>query len=146
MRLSTRGRYGCRAMLELALRYNNGPVQLREIARSQEVSERYLEHLVTTLKVAGLVKSTRGAKGGFVLSRQPSRIKMSEVVRVLEGSLSPLACIDEPETCRRSPGCVSRDLWMDMKNAMLGVLEGTTLQDLVDRHRASGKNVAMYDI
>ncbi len=147
MKLSTRGRYGSRAMLELACRYNNGPVQLKEIARSQEISERYLEHLVTALKMAGLVKSTRGAKGGFVLARHPSQIKMSEVVKVLEGSLSPLACLDEPETCRRSPGCVSRDLWIEMKNAMLGVLEGTTLQDLVERCRArEEKTMAMYNI
>lgn len=147
MKLSTRGSYGTRAMLELALHTDEGPVQLKEIAKRQGVSERYLEQLVIALKVAGLVKSTRGAKGGFVLARHPSEIKLSEVVRVLEGSLAPMACIDEPGVCNRAPNCVTRDLWTEMKEAMVGVLENTTLQDLVQRYRVkTQKPVATYSI
>lgn len=147
MKLSTRGSYGTRAMLELALHMDEGPLHLKEIARRQAVSERYLEQLVIALKVAGLVKSTRGAKGGFVLARRPSEIKLSEVVQVLEGSLSPMACIDEPGVCNRSPNCVTRDLWTEMKDAMVGVLENTTLHDLVQRYKAKAqKPVATYSI
>lgn len=147
MKLSTRGSYGTRAMLELALHADEGPVQLKEIARNQAVSERYLEQLVIALKVAGLVKSTRGAKGGFVLARHPSEIKLSDVVQVLEGSLAPMACIDEPGVCNRALNCVTRDLWTEMKVAMVGVLEKTTLQDLVQRHRDKAqKPLSSYSI
>lgn len=147
MKLSTRGSYGTRAMLELALHADEGPMQLKEIARNQAVSERYLEQLVIALKVAGLVKSTRGAKGGFVLARHPSEIKLSDVVQVLEGSLAPMACIDEPGVCDRALNCVTRDLWTEMKVAMVGVLENTTLQDLVRRHRDKAqKPLSSYSI
>ncbi len=147
MKLSTRGSYGTRAMLELALHADEGPMQLKEIARNQAVSERYLEQLVIALKVAGLVKSTRGAKGGFVLARHPSEIKLSDVVQVLEGSLAPMACIDEPGVCDRALNCVTRDLWTEMKVAMVGVLENTTLQDLVQRHRDKAqKPLSSYSI
>ena len=134
-------------MLELALHADEGPMQLKEIAKRQGLSERYLEQLVIALKVAGLVKSTRGARGGFVLARHPADIKLSEVVQVLEGSLSPMACIDEPGICNRAPNCVTRDLWTEMKEAMVGVLEHTTLQDLVQKYRAKAqKAVATYSI
>ncbi len=147
MKLSTRGSYGTRAMLELALHVDEGPMQLKEIARRQAVSERYLEQLVIALKVAGLVKSTRGAKGGFILARHPADIKLSEVVQVLEGSLAPMPCIDEPAACNRAATCVTRDLWTEMKDAMVNVLEKTTLQDLVVKHRAKMKKpVATYSI
>jgi len=147
VKLSTRGSYGTRAMLELALHADEGPMQLKEIARNQAVSERYLEQLVIALKVAGLVKSTRGAKGGFVLARHPSEIKLSDVVQVLEGSLAPMACIDEPGVCDRALNCVTRDLWTEMKVAMVGVLENTTLQDLVQRHRDKAqKPLSSYSI
>ncbi len=147
MRLSTRASYGTRAMLELALHVDQGPVQLKEIARQQDLSERYLEQLVIALKVAGLVKSTRGARGGFILARHPADIKLSEIVQVLEGSLSPMACIEEPAVCQRAPGCVTRDLWTEMKDAMVGVLENTSLQDLVERYKLKArKPVASYSI
>ncbi|MDP2719211.1 MAG: Rrf2 family transcriptional regulator [Dehalococcoidia bacterium] len=147
MKLSTRGSYGTRAMLYLALHYDEGPIQLKEIARTQAVSERYLEHLIIALKVAGMVNSTRGARGGFVLARNPSLIKISEIVQVLEGSLSPMVCIEEPGSCLRSTGCVTRDLWTEMKMAMVGVLETTTLQNLVERYKAKEQSLqATYNI
>jgi Rrf2 family protein len=133
MKLSTKGRYAMRAMLDLAQRYGEGLVLLKEVARRQEVSERYLEHLFLTLKTAGLVTSVRGARGGFMLSRAPSYIKLIDIVRVCEGDLSLVECVTDPASCTRSSSCATRDLWQDVKEAMDSVLESLTLQDLLNR-------------
>jgi Rrf2 family protein len=138
MKLSTRTRYGTRALLDLALHAGEGLVLLKDIARRQEVSLPYLEHLITPLIAAGLVKSTRGARGGVLLLKPPSEIKLSEVVQLLEGSIAPVDCVNDPKVCHRSASCVTRDIWSEMKRAMNGVLESTTLQDLVERQK--GKN------
>ena len=138
MKLSTRTRYGTRALLDLALHAGEGLVLLKDIARRQEVSLPYLEHLITPLIAAGLVKSTRGARGGVLLLKPPSEIKLSEVVQLLEGSIAPVDCVNDPRVCHRSASCVTRDIWSEMKRAMNGVLESTTLQDLVERQK--GKN------
>lgn len=135
MKLSTKGRYGVRALLDLALHKDEGLVPLRDIARRQEFSLPYLEHLIAPLVIAGLVKSTRGARGGVLLLKKPDEVKLSEVVQLLEGSLAPVDCVNHPRLCHRSPSCVTRDLWGEMKKAMDGVLQGTTLQDLVERHK-----------
>ena len=111
MRLSTKGRYGARLMLELALNYGNGPVLLKDIARRQEISEGYLEHLLPPLKAAGLVNSRRGPHGGYMLAKTPSEITLREVVQVLEGSLSPAECVDTPSVCQRVHSGVARDIW-----------------------------------
>ncbi len=110
-------------------------MQLKDIAARQDVSLHYLEHLITPLIGAGIVRSTRGARGGIQLAKPPREIKLSEVIQLLEGSISPVECIDNPKTCTRSSGCATRDVWSEMKKAMDGVLESTTLQDLVDRQR-----------
>jgi len=133
MKLSTKGRYAMRAMLDLAQHYGEGLVLLKDVARRQDVSERYLEHLFLTLKTAGLVTSVRGARGGFMLSHAPSNIKLIDIVRVCEGELSLVECVTDPESCSRSPRCATRDLWQDVKEAMDGVLGILTLQDLVSR-------------
>ena len=135
MRLSTKARYGTRAMLDLALGYGKGPISLREVAKRQEISEKYLEHLIVSLKSAGLVKSIRGTHGGHLLAKPPSQIRLDEVVRVLEGSLVPVECVDDPSFCRRVRFCVTRDIWGEVKEAMEGVLKSTTLQDLVERQK-----------
>ena len=147
MKLSTRGQYGTRALLELALRQGQGPVLLRDIAQRQQISLPYLEHLISPLIAGGVVRSTRGAKGGVSLARAPEEIRLSEVVRLLEGSIAPVECIDNPETCNRSELCVTRDIWGEMKQAMDGVLESTTLKDLVERQKRKKKPEAeMYYI
>ena len=138
MKLSTRTRYGTRALLDLALHAGEGLVLLKDIARRQEVSLPYLEHLITPLIAAGLVKSTRGARGGVLLLKPPSEIKLSEVVQLLEGSIAPVDCVNDPRVCHRSASCVTRDIWIEMKSAMSHVLDSTTLQDLVERQK--GKN------
>lgn len=135
MKLSTRGRYATRAILELALNYGKGMVTLHDIARRQEISERYLERLMTTLVSAGLVTSSRGQHGGFYLAKPPEEIKLSQVIQIVEGSMSPVNCIDNPKLCKRVNICVTYDIWLMMKKAMLDVLDSITLQDMVEMHR-----------
>lgn len=147
MKLSTRGQYGTRALLDLALHWGKEPVPLKDIALRQNISLHYLEHLITPLIGARIVRSTRGAKGGVQLVRHPRQVKLSEVIQALEGSISPVECIENPESCPRSDLCVTRDVWNEMKQAMDGVLESTTLQDLVERQkRKEQPKEAMYYI
>jgi Rrf2 family transcriptional regulator, cysteine metabolism repressor len=135
MRFSTKGRYGVRAMLDIALNSAEGPVLMRDIAARQGISAQYLEHLISPLIKAGLLRSMRGARGGLFLAKQPEDIILSEVIEILEGSLAPVECVDNPRVCERSSSCVTRDLWQDMKNAALGVLSSVTLRDLMERHQ-----------
>jgi Rrf2 family protein len=136
-----------RALLDLALHQDEGLVPLKDIARRQEVSLPYLEHLITPLIAAGLVKSTRGARGGVLLFKPPSEIKLGEVVQLLEGSIAPADCVNNPALCHRSASCATRDVWSEMKEAMSQVLDSTTLQDLVERQRRKGQaETEMYHI
>lgn len=139
MKLSTRGRYGLRTLLDLALHQDDGLILLKDIARRQEFSLAYLEHLIAPLISAGLVKSTRGVRGGVSLNKSPAEIKLDEAVQLLEGTIAPVDCVNHPELCHRSAFCVTHDLWVEMKEAMSHVLNSTTLQDLVDRHRQKGQ-------
>jgi len=134
-------------MLDLALRYGEGPVLLKDIAKRQQISERYLEHVIVSLKVGGLLNSIRGARGGFTLAKPPSQIRLSEIIQIVEGSIAPVECVDDPKACSRADHCVTRDIWAEMKRAMTGVLESTTLADLVHRQREKEKfEAAMYYI
>ena len=135
MKLSTRGRYGTRALLDLALHQGQGRILLKDIAQRQQISLRYLEHLIAPLIAGGMVRSTRGAKGGVLLSRPAENIKLSEVIQLLEGSVAPVECINNPGICDRSGSCATRDIWGEMKQAIDEVLESTTLQDLVERQK-----------
>ncbi len=147
MKLSTKGRYATRAMLDLALNQGEGPVLLKDIAQRQQISLSYLEHLVTPLIAGGLIRSTRGARGGVSLAKSPEEIKLNEVIQLLEGSLAPVECVNNPELCSRSELCVARDVWSELKKAMNGILESTTLQDLVERQKEKGRPAkAMYYI
>ncbi len=135
MKLTTRGQYGTRALLDVALHRDEEPILLKDIARRQQISLPYLEHLVAPLIAGGMLRSTRGAKGGVSLARPPEDIKLSQVVRLLEGSMALVQCIDDPKTCDRSGSCATRDIWGEMKQAIDGVLESTTLQDLAERQK-----------
>ena len=135
MKLSTRVLYGTRALLDLTLQASKEPVQLKEIAARQDISLHYLEHLITPLIAVGIIKSTRGARGGIQLIKNPRDVKLSEVTNLLEGSISPVECVTNPERCSRSRLCAIRDVWSKMKTAMDGVLESTTLQDLVEQQK-----------
>jgi Rrf2 family cysteine metabolism transcriptional repressor len=135
VKLSTRTRYGTRALLELALHQGEDPVFLKDIAEQQKLSLSYLEHLVAPLISGGIIRSIKGPKGGVTLDKNPRDIKLAEVARLLEGSLAPVECVDNPGVCERSSKCVTRDVWGQVKAAMDGVLESTTLQDLVERQK-----------
>jgi len=135
MKLSTKGEYGTRALLDLALHETDEPVPLRDIAQRQQIPLQYLEHLITPLISAGITRSVRGAKGGILLAKTPGEIKLSEVIQTLEGPIAPTDCLNNPGVCDRSASCVTRDVWDELRKAIEGVLEATTLQDLVERHR-----------
>ncbi len=135
MKMSTRGRYGIRALYELALHYGEGPVLIKDIAKRQGISQNYLEQIVLVLKAAGIIKSLRGAKGGITLARPPHQISLIEAIQTLEGSVAPVECVDNAEACPRANFCASRDIWVEMKQAINQVLVSKTLQDLVDQHK-----------
>jgi Rrf2 family cysteine metabolism transcriptional repressor len=147
MKLSTRTRYGVRALLELALHEGKGTVFLKDIAARQQISLAYLEHLVAPLIAGGIIRSVKGPKGGIALAKKPGDIKLIEITQLLEGSLAPVECVDHPEVCKRSSKCAARDVWSELKKAMDGVLEATTLQDLAERQKKKGlPDSAMYYI
>lgn len=145
MRLSTRGRYGVRLMIDLALHNGNGPVMLKDISRRQGISQKYLWNLINPLKSAGLVKSTRGAHGGFTLARDPAGISVTDILQVLEGSLCLVDCVENPSACEKSSNCVARDIWCLASGNLRQTLESVTLAQLVERHRGKG-SAAEYDI
>ena len=147
MKLSTRGRYGTRALLDLALHQDEKPVLLKDIAEREQISVRYLEHVITPLIAGGIVRTTRGAKGGVSLARPPEEIRLSEIMQLLEGSLAPVECVSRPGICSRSKSCVTRDIWEELTQAMDGILRSTTLQDLVERQkRKKQPQEVMYHI
>jgi Rrf2 family transcriptional regulator, cysteine metabolism repressor len=147
MKLSTRSRYGMRAMMDLTINSKGQPVQLKDIARRQSISLSYLEHLIIPLIAAGIVKSIRGARGGIMLARAPEQIQLKEILEVLEGPLAPVDCLKEGGSCPRSGTCATRDVWDDLKKAMEGVLNSRTLQDLATQQQRKEKQTAsMYYI
>ena len=141
MKLSTRARYGTRALLDLARHQGKEPVQLKDIANRQNISLHYLEHIIAPLVGARIVRSTRGARGGLQLIRHPREIKLSEVVRLLEGATAPVECVSNPEGCPRADFCVTREVWSEMKKAMDDTLNSITLQDLVERQKKAEETV-----
>jgi Rrf2 family protein len=135
MKLSTKARYGLRAALDLAEHYGNGPVQMKVVAQRQAISAKYLEHLLAVLKSSNLVRVSRGAHGGYELARPPREISLGEVIRALEGSLELVDCAGEKSTCPRLPSCVTREVWQQMKAALEGIIDNTTLADLVEKQK-----------
>ncbi len=138
MKLSTKGRYGVRAMIDLASHYRHGPCVLKDMAKRIDVSNKYLEQLISLLRTAGLVRSVRGAHGGYMLARDPKDIRVSDVIQVLEGSISLVDCIDDPEICEKTEHCAAHDLWAQIKDLMESVLESVTLQNMAERQRQKG--------
>lgn len=134
MKISTRSRYGLRALLELALHHGEGPLMMQSIADSQGVSRKYLDSIFASLKTAGLVRSRRGVGGGHLLAKDPQTIRLNEVLRALEGPLSLVDCVGDAELCDRSHRCVTRDVWAEVGQAIDGVLQNITLADLVEKH------------
>lgn len=133
MKISTKGRYALRLMLDLAIHSNGTAVPLRDVAERQEISDKYLEQIVTQLSRAGLVRSIRGAGGGYLLTRDPADYTVGEILRVLEGNLAPVSCADGVACCGRSDQCVTLEVWQKIQEAVTGVVDSITLSDLVVR-------------
>lgn len=144
MKLSTRTRYGMRALLELARHYGKGPLQTRTIAEHEDISGKYLEQLMATLKSAGFVRSLRGSKGGYMLAKAPNQIRLNEVFNCLEGPVATVECVEDEDYCERVADCVTRGVWSQVQQAITNVLQSITLQDLVDR--AKDKQALDYQI
>jgi Rrf2 family cysteine metabolism transcriptional repressor len=144
MKLSTKGRYGSRAMLDLALNSNaaNEPITLNSIAERQNISEQYLEQIFSSLRKSGLVESVRGAQGGYRLGRAAEKITVGDIVRVLEGSLDPVDCIscDNTTKCERYDMCVMKDVWKKVSDNINSAVDSFTLADLVKQFHEKNKN------
>ena len=132
MKLSTKGRYGLKAMLDIAINGKNQCVCLKQIAERQSISENYLEQLISRLKKSGLLKSTRGAQGGYTLLKNPEEITVGDILRALEGSLAPVDCVlvNESKTCNDSEGCVTKFIWKKVSDSINDVVDNITLKDL----------------
>jgi Rrf2 family iron-sulfur cluster assembly transcriptional regulator len=135
MKLSTRSRYGTRLLLDMAQHYNQGPIQIGDIARRQEISVKYLEQIVIPLKRAHFIETVRGPKGGHVLARPPAEITLAEIVALLEESVSLVECTERAEICRRADTCPTRPIWKELAQAMFDTLNSITLADLVEKAR-----------
>jgi len=137
MKLSTRSRYGTRLMLDMAQHYNQGPVQLGDIAKRQDISVKYLEQIIIPLKKARFIDSVRGPKGGHVLARPPAEITVAEIVALLEDGAGLVECSEHAEVCGRAGTCPTRLIWQEASQAMFNTLESITLADLVEKARTA---------
>jgi Rrf2 family iron-sulfur cluster assembly transcriptional regulator len=139
MKLSTRSRYGTRLLLDMAQHYNQGPVQLGDIARRQDISVKYLEQIIIPLKKAHLIETRRGPKGGHVLAKPPAEITVAEIVTLLEEGVSLVECTEHAEVCGRADTCPTRLIWKEASQAMFNSLNSITLADLVEKARVAEK-------
>ena len=133
MKVSAKGDYACRALLELALKHDNGtPVRVSEIAEKQKIPKKYLVQILVMLKSAGLVNSKRGVEGGYLLSRPPSEITLGEVVRIVDGPLMPVKCstVDDLSTCELIPTCAIHPVWETVREAISNIVDNITFEDL----------------
>jgi Rrf2 family transcriptional regulator, cysteine metabolism repressor len=140
MKIPTRGRYGIRALVDVAIFGESGPVLLRDIAKREHISLLYLQQLVNPLISGGLIRSVRGRGGGISLSKPPSEITLSDVVQLLVGSMAPVECVNDPNCCPRSKTCATRDTWVEMGKSIDNILSSTSIQDLVERQRSKDRN------
>lgn len=133
MKISTKGRYALRMMLDLAVNSTGEPVRIRDIAARQGISEKYLEQIISTLNKAGYVRSVRGPQGGYHLAKDPAQYTVGMILRLTEGSLAPVAClVDEENVCERQAGCATLQLWQMLNQAISDVVDKVTLADLVE--------------
>ena len=134
IRLSTKGRYGTRLMLNLAHNYNNGndAIILKSVSDAENISIRYLEQIIIPLKINKLVKSIRGAGGGYILARHPSKIKLSNILDSLEGTMSLVECVEDDDFCSRTAECATHNVWKEASAMLQDYFDSLTLQDLAD--------------
>ena len=146
MKISTRTRYGLRLILELGINYGRGPMQLKDIAQIEAISEKYLSQIVITLRSAGLVESIRGANGGYILSRPPFGITLKDVVEVLEGGLNLVPCVNSITECTRITKCVTHDIWSMLTGAIVEALSDITVENLVKMYKRKCESTMEYTI
>ncbi len=146
MKLSTRGRYGLRVMMELARCRNQKLVMMREIAREQKISRKYIHSLLTALKSAGYVRAVRGSGGGFNLDKTPEEIRLGELIETLEGRLIIADCVADTRRCPRAEFCAAREVWMAVSQKLVELLNSMTLADLVKRQQEKSATPYMYHI
>lgn len=141
MKLSTRGRYGLRAMVDLALNSETTNISIKSISKRQDISVNYLEQIIAVLKKAGLVRSTRGAHGGYSLAISPDDISVGDILRALEGDLNPVDCalVNDDKQCNESDCCVTKVVWKKISDSINDVVDNITLQDLVNEHNIEEK-------
>jgi Rrf2 family protein len=145
MKISARGEYACRAILDLALHYNRAePVQMGEIAQRQDVPHKYLEQILIFLKRAGLVESRRGSTGGYTLARPPAEISLGQVIRATDGPPVPVACLEEGKECDRKRFCCFSPVWQEVDAAVSSVIDGVNFEDLCQRFRQSAGGNMFY--
>ncbi len=130
MRLSTKARYATRALIELARHYEGGPLRLRDIASRQGISSKYLEQVLFPLNIQGLVRTRKGSGGGHFLGKVPEEINLAEIVRIVEGSLAPVECVENPRICDRAEHCEARQIWCRLGDVIVKELESITLKEL----------------
>ena len=130
LKVSTRARYGVRALADIAGQKSEGPVQLKDIAWRQEISVKYLEQIFAQLRAAGLVRGLRGPRGGYLLAKPPQSMTIREVVEVLDGSLSLVDCVDDKDACKRSKGCSARALWTQISDGLRQSLSSFSIADM----------------
>lgn len=139
MKISTKGRYALRLMLDLALNNTGEAVSLKDIARRQEISDKYLEQIISILNKAGFVRSIRGAQGGYMLKREPKEYTVGMILRLTEGSLAPVSCVEEDAVeCEREGSCVTYIVWKKINDAINGVVDNITLEDLMEWYKSKG--------
>jgi len=146
MRISTKGRYGLRILLDVAAHAQKGPVALRDISRRQQISQKYLWQVINPLKLAGMLRVTRGAHGGYTLARSPAKISILDIVEILEGPVTVVGCLQVPDSCDRSNDCTARDAWAEVEAKLKEAMDGITLQYLLERQEAQGKTGGSYEI
>ena len=145
MKLTMKGDYGLRAILDLAAYYGQGPIESADIASRQYIPEQYLDQILMALRKEGLIKSVRGPKGGHMLGEPPAQITMAQGMQALEGYVPPMECLPNPDFCKLSPGCALRDVWREIDELTQRILVSTTVEELAQKHRA-GTTETMYYI
>lgn len=134
MKISTKGRYALRMLLDLAEHKNDGYIALKEIAERQGISKKYLEQIVPLLNKSDILQTNRGFQGGYMLAKTPDKYTVGDILRITEGSISPVACLDQnPNQCERSEHCMTLDVWKGLNKVIIDYLDGITLQDILDK-------------
>ncbi len=148
MKITFKGDYAMKIILELSLNYNKGLVQMKDISKRQDIPLKYLEQIILILKGAGYVRSKRGPVGGVTLARSPEKIKLGEIIRLMDGTTSPITCVSktEPSKCADMSRCVFRFIWNDVRNCINNIVDKTTFADIVEKTKALNKETLSYTI